>query len=39
MSPGQNVATVIVTGNTGEILTNKNRSDLDFSKVVFVSWC
>lgn len=39
MSPGQKVATVIVTGNTGEILTNKNRSDLDFSKVLFVSWC
>lgn len=39
MSPGQKVATIIVTGNTGAILTNKNHSGLDFSKVLFVSWC
>lgn len=30
MSPGQKVAKVIVTVNTGEILTNKNHSGLDF---------
>lgn len=38
LSPGQEVATINVTRNTGEFLTSKNCSGLEFSKVLFISW-